>query len=118
MIDVTAIAAALKSGEISHLAAPPSAPYVFREYPKVLFHRKHDPVTVHSADEEARLGTEWAESVEEAEAKHEQRQQAIAQAAAERAYADRNLGEKARAELRAHEQSTGEHVLDVPVKKD
>lgn len=45
----------------------------------------------------------------------EQCEQMVAQAAAERAYRDRNMGEKAQAEARAADDATGAHLAEVPV---
>lgn len=32
----------------------------FADYPRMLFHRNHDPVIVQSEEEEAALGAEWS----------------------------------------------------------
>jgi hypothetical protein len=42
-------------------------------------------------------------------------EQAVAVAAAERNYRDRNMGEKARAESQAAEDATSQHLAEVPV---
>ncbi len=42
-------------------------------------------------------------------------EQSVAVAAAERNYRDRNLGEKAKSEAAAADDSTGSHLADVPV---
>ena len=33
------------------------------DYPRMLFHRMEDPVTVHSREEEEKLGAEWARTI-------------------------------------------------------
>jgi len=33
------------------------------DYPRMLFHRAKDPVTVHSREEEAALGAEWSRKI-------------------------------------------------------
>lgn len=45
----------------------------------------------------------------------EQYEAQIARAAAERHYAERNMGEKARAEAQAADDATGQHLAEVPV---
>lgn len=59
----------------------------------------------------------WRDSQKEAMAYHESLQQDIARAAAESAHADRNMGQAAQAERRAHEDSTPGHVAEVPTKR-
>lgn len=119
MIDVTQIARDLREGRLT-IDSPDPLPsaYVFHEYPKWKYHATREPVLVHSAAEAEALGTEWGDSPAEAQAIKERLDELVADAAAVRAYDDRRLGEKARAELKAYEQSTGAHVLDVPVRKD
>ena len=36
--------------------------YVFKEYPKFLYHKKHQAKIVHSKEEQLALGKEWVES--------------------------------------------------------
>ena len=33
------------------------------DYPRMLFHRSEDPVTVHSREEEEQLGAEWSRTI-------------------------------------------------------
>ena len=33
------------------------------DYPRMLFHRMEDPVTVHSREEEEKLGAEWSRTI-------------------------------------------------------
>lgn len=74
---------------------------------------------VFSDDEyRAALNQGWRKSITEAEEAHAAREEAISTAAAERAYRDRNMSEKAQAEVADAEREAGlEHVLDVPVPK-
>lgn len=57
----------------------------------------------------------WRESQAEAMERFEAKEQKLGNEAAERAYRDRNMGEKAKAEIAAVEASTDEHVAEVPV---
>lgn len=41
--------------------APKKPPYVHQAYPKMKYHRVHNPVVVKDAAEEQKLGTEWAD---------------------------------------------------------
>lgn len=59
----------------------------------------------------------WRESPQEALDFYETKAQGIGNAAASRAHEDRNMGEKARAEARAVEGSTSEHVPVIPEAK-
>ena len=73
---------------------------------------------VQSEDELRQAKNEgWRESIKDALDALEQRQQAIGDAAAERAYRDRGMSDRARAEVDAAERSTEAHVVDVQPKK-
>jgi hypothetical protein len=119
VIDVTQIAKDLREGRLAIDSPDPvRVPYVYREFPKWKHHAREASVLIYSDVEEQALGTEWADSPAEAVAVKARLDELVANAAAERAYDDRRLGEKAQAELTAFEQSTGAHVLDVPVKPE
>jgi hypothetical protein len=95
--------------------APPSArgpekPYVYQEFPRWLYHATKDPVIVNSTDEQERLGTEWATTPDGAKAIRAHLDELVANAAAERAAADRKLSPKARREIRARDQATEKHL--------
>lgn len=84
--------------------------YVFQKYPLQVFCWGHLPRVVQSEQEHRALSGDWAESQQEADAIHERQQEQIANAAAERAAADRKLSRKAQAEKRAQDQATEYHV--------
>ncbi len=66
------------------------------------------------------IGQGWVREPQEALERFEAEEQAIGQAAAERAYADQSMSESAQSEIEAYESTTGvKHVPEVPeaVKK-
>lgn len=113
-------------------------PYVFRPYPTAMYTREDGEIVsclIGQDDTDAR-GTvnpqlrarndrEKAEKVAQGWADHpdgikdarEVVRAAVRQAAAERAFDDRHLSEKANAELDAVEADAEDHVLDVPSPK-
>lgn len=101
----------------------PGRPFVFREYPKMLVKASRatggpkitDTITAANPSEEATLLSRgWSLTQEAAiEAIHAQDRD-IAQAAAERAFSDRRMSERAQAEARAADDATPAHVPVVP----
>lgn len=74
--------------------------------------------TVHDADElERALSTGWYETPNGAAEAKQAAQDAIALAAAERAYDDRNMGEKAQAEIDAFDAQADDFVAVIPERK-
>lgn len=74
--------------------------------------------TVHSDDEERTAKHDgWRESPKEAIEHFEALERDIAKAAAERAFSDQRMSEKARAEAKAADEATDDHVPDVPRKR-
>lgn len=70
---------------------------------------------VRSEDEEEKAKAEgWRESPDEAMAYHESLERDIADAAAHRAYLDRNMGEKAKREAEAVDAAGMEHAPEIP----
>ena len=59
----------------------------------------------------------WRPTPQEALERLEAKERSIADAAAHRAYEDRNVSEKAQAEVAVAEAETPEHVAEVPVKR-
>lgn len=71
--------------------------------------------TVHSDDERRRAESEgWRATAQEALDYHEQLEQFIGDAAAHRAHEDRLMSDKAKAEAKAVDDATHEHVAEVP----
>lgn len=71
--------------------------------------------TVESEEqEEALAGAGWADTPQRAKEKKEALERAVAQAAAEAAYADRNMGELARREREAIDADHEGHLVEVP----
>lgn len=97
-------------------------PVGFQPYPAMLYRclqknpYKFDEFVVHSADEQRNMESRgWiAGGQGEAVKAFEANQQALAIAAAERNYQDRNIGEKARAESDAAEQASSSHLGEIP----
>lgn|SRR5262245_49267779 len=88
-------------------------PYVYQEYPRWL--RRWEPREerrVENEEQRTTLGSDWAPTWSEAHAIYERQQELIANAAAERAFADRRLSPRARAEKLAHERATDQHVTE------
>ena len=74
--------------------------------------------TVEDEREETRaIEMGWRGHPKEAMEFFEEREKALGASAAHRAYEDRNMGEKAKAEAAAAEATTVEHVAEVPEKK-
>ncbi len=68
-------------------------------------------------EHEAARADGWRDSAAEALAYREEQQKAIGQAAAERAYEDRNMGDLAKAEAEAAEKEHFGHLAEIPEKK-
>lgn len=114
-------------------------PYVYRPYPMAMYRKNdegeivsilvgiedHPPNAVVNPQLRARNDREqaekaaqgWATSPGGVKDAQEVVRAAVRQAAAERAFDDRHLGEQARAELEAAEDASEDHVLDVPAPK-
>jgi hypothetical protein len=102
-----------------------NAPYVYREFPKMLYRGVTTTAgrftledrTVASAGEEA-VATEagWLANPERARIAEETRQEAVGLAAAERAYTDRSLSAAARAEAGAADAASARHLGEIPVR--
>lgn len=91
-------------------AAPITEPYVYREYPRWMYHHDQPARQVENDDEREALGPTWGKTPEEAERLYQRTQELIANAAAERAYSDQKLSAKARAEKLKQERATDHHV--------
>ena len=103
-------------------------PDTFQEYPKMLYRAiedgnqiilddpQHCRVIAHSADHEARLVRDgWCHSVPEAREAAEKAQEAIAEAAAERVFAEQRMSEMAQREAAAIDAAgAGRHVPEIP----
>jgi hypothetical protein len=111
-------------------------PYVFQPFPQMLYRARKRPdgtVTlfdadgeyarncykeVHSEDERQReFEAGWCPTPDDALKAFEAKEKAIADSAAHRAYEDRNMSEAAQAEVKAIEDTTAEHIAEVPVAK-
>jgi hypothetical protein len=68
-------------------------------------------------EETASLERGWRRTAQEAKERFEGKEKHISDAAAHRAFEDRNMSEKARAEVAAVEAETVEHVAEVPIKR-
>ena len=69
------------------------------------------------ADERLAKGQGWTETPNQALAVYEREQQAIGNAAAERAYSDQRMSARARAEAEQADAATHEHVAEVKAPK-
>ena len=95
-------------------------PYQYHPYPRAIYHAT-DPssprLVKDDAEERNFLSRGWADSPVTAEQAKERAEKAIATAAAERAFDDRNMSAAAKAEIAALEATTDDHVVDVPAPK-
>jgi len=92
--------------------------YVHEEYPKAMHHVSGETRLVRSESERREARDQgYADTPEDAKAAQKRLNDAVALAAAERAYDDRNLGDKAKAELEAAEDSVEHHVLDPKIRR-
>lgn len=78
------------------------------------FNRSCQKIVENERECELAMNSGWRKSQAEAMEYREGHAQAIAEAAAFRAHEDRNLSEKAKAELAKVEESTPDHVAEVP----
>ena len=81
------------------------------------FNRRCQLIVRGEQEETAALERGWRRSATEALERFESKEKHIADAAAHRSYEDRNMGEKAKAEVAAAEAETVEHVAEVPEKR-
>jgi hypothetical protein len=94
-------------------------PYVYTPFPAAMYHVSGETRLVRSEAEKTKAQRDgFADSPDEAKAAQKRLNDAVALAAAERAYDDRKLSPKAQAELDAAEDSVEHHVLDPKVKRD
>jgi|SRR6266853_6755698 len=104
---------------------PGGRPFVFREYPLMLYRAKRrpeggkDPIlenfTVEDEQQERNmLSRGWVRGPDNAVKALEASEQGLAQAAAERAYADQRMSEKAKAEATAVDDTTVQHLGEIP----
>jgi len=119
-------------------------PYRFEKFPQMVYRAQFNPISgrhevlvrrdilskdeaileqfnascqliVQNEDQLARAHADgWRESPKEALAHHEGQLDALAKAAAERAYTDRKMSEKARAEAAAADASTADQLGEIP----
>ncbi len=93
-------------------------PYAYVPYPKALYHVSGETKLVRTeAEHRVARDNGFADTPDEAKAAQKRLDDAVALAAAERAYDDRKLSQKAQAELAAVEDSVERHVLDPTVKR-
>lgn len=101
-----------------------NAPYVYREFPKMLFRGttttagrvEIEQRIVGSEGEQAlAVGAGWSSHPERAREIETRAQEDLGTAAAERAWTDRRLSPQAQAEAAAVDQTTAKHLGEIPV---
>ncbi len=93
-------------------------PYVYRPYPKAVHHVSGETKLVQNeVEHRVALDNGFADTPDDAKRAKKKQDDAMALAAAERAYDDRKLSPKAQQELEAAEDSVEHHVLDPKVKR-
>ncbi len=102
----------------------PQRPYQYHPYPAAFYYAERSesavkPVfemhEVHTDDEAANMRSRgWGSGQAEAVQMLEARESAVAVAAAERAYSDRNMSEKAQKEAASVDESTITHLGEIP----
>lgn len=99
-----------------------NAPYVFKEFPKMLYRGTtragradvEQRIVDSSAAEALAAGAGWVTTPDVAHAREVAAQEALGTAAAERAAADRRLSPAAQAEAAAVDQATATHLGEIP----
>src|SRR5215475_5263938 len=99
-----------------------NAPYVYREFPKMLFRGTltagridvEQRIVGSEAEELAATGTGWLPTAPQAYEAEQTRQEALGTAAAERAGGDRRLSAKARLEAARLDEATVRHLPEIP----
>lgn len=81
------------------------------------FNRRCQLIVKSEQEEREALGRGWRLSPADALARFEEKERSIANAAAHRAYEDRNMSDAAKAEAAAADAATEEHLPEVPVKR-
>lgn len=110
--------------EATHTSyGPPGRPYEYREYPKRVYKaldaqgREFESVEVTDENEERNLLSRgFCVGQDNAVAAFLAGQTSVAEAAANRAYHEQRMSEKARAEAQAYDASTPDHVPVIPEK--
>lgn len=102
----------------------PLRPYQFYPFPAMFYRAERPPMGGQPVFEEMVVEDElqagnmrsrgWGSGQAEAVQMLEQREHALSVAAAERAYSEKGMSEKARAEAEAYDQSTASHVGEIP----
>jgi len=104
----------------------PERPFVFREYPLMLYRAKRKPeggkdpileqVIVEDDQQERNMHSRgWVRGPDHAIKVLEESERGLAQAAAERAYQDRLMSDRAKAEAAAIDETTISHLGEVPI---
>jgi hypothetical protein len=101
-------------------------PYVYREFPKMLFRgttttagrvEVAQRIVASDGEEHDALAEGWATHPARAQEAETRRQEAIGTAAAERAYTDRQMSDPAQAEAAAADQAAGaKHLGEIPAR--
>lgn len=91
--------------------------YLRAEQAALAFNESTSRIVRDRAEEEQAVKDGWRTSPDAALEYRTTLEEAVAEAAAERAYRDRTMSEAAKAEMAAAEADTHEHVLDVPAPK-
>ena len=82
-----------------------------------MFNTRCQKIVNNEAERAVWIERGWRPTPQEALARLEQKDKAIADAAAHRAYEDRNMSDAAKAEVAAVEAETEAHVAEVPEKR-
>lgn len=94
-------------------------PYVYRPYPKWIYHETEPARIVQDEQEHANFKSRggWVEHPSETRAAYEALELEKSDNAAQRASDDRRMSDKAKAEHDAVDSAADDHVLDLPVPK-
>src|SRR5262245_14567839 len=99
-----------------------NAPYVYKEFPKMLYRATTvggrldvaQKIVGSEGEELLATGTGWLPTAAQAEAAETARQEGLGTAAAERAWDDRRLSAAAQAEAAVVDQATLKHLPEIP----
>lgn len=108
---------AKENGTIAVIDNPLAYREEIRQIDAEAFNRKCQFVVRDQYEKDRAVAQGWRETPAEALEAYEQAQIAIGDAAAERLYADQRMSAQAKAEAKAADEATHEHVGDVPAPK-
>lgn len=109
--------AQMRRGKVVCMDAPMAYPTDAEQLEVESFNRRCTRIVRSESEYQQAKGVGWFDTAQQAIDAKEKEQQDIANLAAERAFHDQRMSAQAREEVKAVEQQTHEHVVDVVAKK-